>query len=379
MTSFPGTPSDPVNAVQDLTAATLPTRPLKLSSGTIAGPRGLVFLLLILLGLGGFMLWWQLPGLIRDWRINQNPIVVFDSDVQDGHCTTRKAIFTDCEARLVYAYNGTDYASDVQLMFVDIHSGDYSVDVVISGDKPELATLSIGLEKLWNRSIMLGLFALFFLGGAPALLLQSLRARRQSRELEAPGRMLLTPVEIGQVGAVRGMAQVTYFDRVQQGKKAKQLTSEFPKGTGPMLLANRMGVVQGLGVRHEGASQVALLDEGLTRLDLTEAERSAMLAQISAEQASRGHVPGKKAKAGPKILRGILTFFGIILFFILAALGWWLWYVTNGSSQYDALGMEINNIMPAAVNEWGCGQLEARFGDQNAPFGCTAGDYVSWK
>jgi hypothetical protein len=41
--------------------------------------------------------------------------------------------------------------------------------------------------------------------------------------------------------------------------------------------------------------------------------------------------------------------------------------------------MEINNMMPEPLNLWGCTQLEARFGGDRAPFGCTAADYTSWK
>jgi len=41
--------------------------------------------------------------------------------------------------------------------------------------------------------------------------------------------------------------------------------------------------------------------------------------------------------------------------------------------------MEINNILPGPINEWGCDQLQKRFGDDRAPHGCTASDYTSWK
>ena len=59
--------------------------------------------------------------------------------------------------------------------------------------------------------------------------------------------------------------------------------------------------------------------------------------------------------------------------------GYWLWYVTAAPSQFTSPAMDINNMMPGPINKWGCAQLQERFGDQNAPFGCTAGDYRSWK
>jgi hypothetical protein len=59
-------------------------------------------------------------------------------------------------------------------------------------------------------------------------------------------------------------------------------------------------------------------------------------------------------------------------------MGYWLWYVTSGDS-HDAFGMEVNSLLPTSMNSWGCEQLKARFGDGPAPYGCVAGDYVSWR
>lgn len=130
----------------------LPDRPLKLSRGARPGYVRPIFGGIFTLGLSMFLLVWQLPDLQRDWRINRNPVAVEDSQVQNGQCTTRQVIFTDCEATLVYTVDGTNYETDVAVMFIDLHSGDYTVDVVQSGDDPALATISIGLENHGNGS-----------------------------------------------------------------------------------------------------------------------------------------------------------------------------------------------------------------------------------
>ena len=126
-----------------------------------------------------------------------------------------------------------------------------------------------------------------------------------------------------------------------------------------------------------------LLDSKLERLDLSEAERHAALEAFDAEQAVRS-VPvtpaeAEKQKRKGSVRRGILAFIGIIALLIVGAVGYWLYYVMAAPSAFDSLGMELNNVLPEPINAWGCQQLEARFGDTRAPYGCTAADYQSWK
>lgn len=361
------------------TKLTLPDRPLTMKPGAIAAQRGSIFTIIIMLLIGGFLAWWQGPDIWRDWQISQNPVTVDDSDVQNGECTTRKAFFTDCEAHVVYNYQGQHYESDIKLMFIDVGSSDYWVEVVISGDKPELATLSLGIDKLWNRIAMFAAFAALFFGGALVMLWLAMRAKRASRALTEPARMTLVPLEITNMLTARGTTQVTYQD-TERSKRA--LAANFPNGQEPLMVWDDQGNGYGLGVRSSAAPLAALLDRGLTRIDLTDQERRDALAVLSAEEQEQSGQPQPEAapkKRGRAFLRGLLAVIGVILLFVLGGLGWWLWYVTNGPSQYDQLGMEINAALPEGMNAWGCDKLQERFGDQNAPYGCTAADHVSWK
>ncbi|MBJ2150983.1 hypothetical protein [Paracoccus sp. IB05] len=362
------------------TNLTLPDRPLKLTPGSISPPGATLFAVIVMLIVGGFLAWWQAPDIWRDWQISQNPVTVEDSDVQNGQCTTRKAFFTDCEAHVAYNYQGQHYESDIRLMFVDFHSGDYWVDVVISGDKPHLATLSLGVEKIWNRILMLAAFALLFFGGAAAILWQRLRAGKASRALAQPSRLALLPLAITNMQNLRGKTQISYHDKDQP---KPVLTTTLRKGDAPLMVWDDQGNGYGLGVKGTGARLPALLDRGLTRIDLTDQERREALALLDREEAEKfgqpQHSEGPAKKRGGGVLRNLLAGLGVILFFVLAALGWWLWYVTGSPDSHDPLGMEINAMMPAPINSWACGKLEERFGDQNAPYGCTADDYVSWK
>ncbi|MGO7704663.1 hypothetical protein ACC718_39135, partial [Rhizobium ruizarguesonis] len=56
-------------------------------------------------------------------------------------------------------YGGRDYDTEVEVMFVDFHTVDYETGLVISADHPELATMSLGLDMLWNRIITLTVFS----------------------------------------------------------------------------------------------------------------------------------------------------------------------------------------------------------------------------
>jgi hypothetical protein len=255
----------------------LPDRPLKLARKARPGYFGVIFWGLVLMVVGGFLLLWQLPGLQHDWKISRNPVVVLDGDIQDAKCTTRKAIFTDCEAHLAYSVDGKSYESDVSLMFVDFHTGDYMVDLVRSGDEPALSTMSIGIEKLWNRVGLLAFLLLCTLGGGLALFWQGAKNMRAAGQMVGSARMTVVPVTIESVTAAAGKTNITIRDPSGARPRTK-FVSSFGKKEAPLILSNG----QGLAVRLEGTATPVLLDRGLERLDLTASERATALASVGA-------------------------------------------------------------------------------------------------
>ncbi|MBB4234656.1 hypothetical protein GGD57_001212 [Rhizobium esperanzae] len=102
-----------------MTSLVLPSRPLSLARDVISTPNAYFWSTPVILALAIFLFVGEAPGVIRDFQISQNPMVLEDGDVQNGRCTTRKAVFTDCEARLVYSYGGRNYDTEVEVMFVD--------------------------------------------------------------------------------------------------------------------------------------------------------------------------------------------------------------------------------------------------------------------
>lgn len=112
---------------------------------------------------------------------------------------------------------------------------------------------------------------------------------------------------------------------------------------------------------------------------MTPEERSAALAPLAAALGVRPLELDTQGKKGPSLRARLARAFLVILLILGGVFGYWVWYVTSAGSQFTSPGMDLNNMMPAPLNRWGCDQLKKRFGDQRAPFGCAASDYTSWK
>lgn len=358
-----------------------PTRPVTIRRDSVSRPHGYVFLTFFMLAMAAFIAYWQGPDLLKDIEISKHPLVLDDGNIQNGKCTTRKGILTDCEARLVYSRDGRNYQKDVHLFFVDFHVGDYESDLVISAEHPELATLTIGLDKLWNRIISFAVLFLLVAGAGVGLLWLGLRVGRVERQLRHPAVLAPVPVEITAFNRNRRGLFITYADKLSSHKTNRSAYTHFPSGEEPLIVGTaRDGKAVGLAVRHGRTALPILLDSRLARLDISDEERRAALAPIEAEfAAAGGMIVLQEPKKKRRILRGVLTFVILMLLLIAGVLGYWLWYVTSAPSQFNQVGMEINNILPGPMNTWGCGQLQQRFGNDRAPFGCVAGDFRSWK
>ncbi len=357
----------------------LPNRPFSLAPDIISIPRAYFWSPPIILALAAFLLFWEGPGVYRDFLISQNPVVVDDGEIEDGQCTTRKAILTDCKARLVYNVNGQSYDTKVDVMFVDFHVGDYETALVISADHPELATISLGLDKLWNRIITLALFTVALGGMGIAMIFFALRILRVKSQLRRPALLKPVPVEITAFDRKSGVLSVTYNDKVAPDKTGRSAYTRMTHGAEPLIVGEAHGKLLGLAVRHGNTALPILLDDRLQRVALTEDERTLALAPFannaSIDDTPAIHPPKKTMSA----LKGLQIFFGTMLLLIVGLFGFWLWYVTTSPTQFQSPGMDINNMMPAPLNRWGCDQLKKRFGEDRAPFGCAAEDHMSWK
>ncbi len=257
-----------------------PRRAIQIKNSGLSGGIVLSFAMVVCMALGIFLLWYQGPGILRDYQISQNPVVDDNADVLKGQCKTRQLIMTDCKADLVYKDNaGKKVQSSVSFMFFDLNRSGYDVEVVRSGDDPSLVTLDLGIEKLWDRIFTLAVFTVLLIGGAIAVVFAMMRVRRLNRQMKKP--LVLKPVSVMVTNIQKnyGIRNVFYRFTNRAGKVKKQ-ASRFKKNEEPFYLSVAAGGdadgAPALAVMYEGSDVPVLLDAELNRLDLTPAEKEAI-------------------------------------------------------------------------------------------------------
>ena len=257
-----------------------PRRAIQIKNTGLSGGIALSFAMIVCLALGIFLLWYQGPGILRDYKISQNPVVDDNASLRKGECKTRQLIMTDCKADIIFKDSAGKTAQEsVSFMFFDMKSGGYDVEIIRSGDDPSLVTLDLGVEKLWDRIFTMAVFTVLLIGGAIAVLFSMIRVRRLNRKMSKP--LVLKPVSVMVTGIQSnyGMRNVFYSFIDQAGKKKKR-ASRFKKKEEPFYLSVAAGTkgdeISALAVLPQGCDLPVLLDENLDRLDLTAQEKQAI-------------------------------------------------------------------------------------------------------
>ena len=306
--------------------------------GVISVPTAYYFSIPVLLVITAVMLVAEGPGVLRDYQISRDPLEIESGDI-NGSCKTRKAIFTTCEADLSYDHAGVSYRKDVEVMFVDFHSGDYEAGLVISAKNPELATISLGLDMLWNRIITLGVFVALLGFGSIAMLFTLIRSLRAGLRLRHPAPLTVIPVALTAVAEKRSRLFVTYADTVREGKTKRQSFTHLERGRIPVVVGHTGKYDVALAVWHGETPLPVLLDDQLQRIELTEKERAEALASLGPVVASREQEgisdPGAAVTKAPSLVRRLAMFLAIVAFIVVATFGYWLWYVTSAPSQFN--------------------------------------------
>ncbi len=258
----------------DRIRAVFPTRPLRLKPEESGPGKAILFLLFATLAgvlLGGWM-WTFVPDIISDHQLAEKAQPLENAGVRDGHCRTSQAILTTCDMTLYQSTkNNGRIERKISLMFIG-SSKTRSVMVVGDPAHPEMMTTDLAIDAVKNRAItVMGIIGLvvvviFY------MINQFIRLLAKLKKLKAMSNQVLTPIDVDLyiknkikwIVEERGGSPVTW---VVTGKRE------------PFFLSN--GRV--LAVTAPNGAPFPL-DAALTRLDLTDAERTRV------KQASKGVV-----------------------------------------------------------------------------------------
>ncbi len=247
-----------------------PQRALKLHQPIGAWARLLPVLgFLFLAGIfGGWLGYEVAPALISDFRVQQTAQPLANAHVE-GRCSSRAAIFHDCDVKLVFRRKGDEVRREVHYLFVDFHTGSYSARVMGDPDHPETMTTDLGLDKLWNRVATLLGMAVIGIGMLAGIVIVMRGNRADARALRRLSGQALQPVPLQFLGW-----QGNDGWRVA-GQDGLQHLWRVPRKAKPLILDAQRGLV--LGVTAAGAEKPFPLDDRLRWVDLQPGERAAVL------------------------------------------------------------------------------------------------------
>ncbi len=263
--------------------AAFPKRPLHVATSGVPAASGQAFFALVLFALliGGAI--WVGPNLVRDFIIQTDAVEVPDADIRNAECSTYRGFLTDCGADIAYSIKGKDVSASLHYLFIDPSNNDYQVSVMRSASHPSLATLSLGLDMLWNRAIVAGAIGLALLLGGLAILRTAMRTRRFKQQLQDSVEMVPVPATVTASGKVMlGLMGTSYALQYNDGKKSQTTRTNFKGKDKPFLLgmSGKQPVV--LGVMPKQGGLLIVLDEALTRADFTPAERMTLNQAVNA-------------------------------------------------------------------------------------------------
>ncbi|MBA1349813.1 hypothetical protein [Rhizobium sp. WYCCWR 11146] len=233
---------------------------------------------MMLLAVAGFIGAWQAPGVVNDWLVASDPVTVPDAVITEGECHARRVVFVDCSAHIAYEIDGKSVERDIDLMFVNFHTGDYEVDVVRSALQPDRAALSLGLDMLWNRTLVDSALVLGVAAGGIVLFAGGFKSDRSRRLARRETRLDLREVKVAQINPVLTGKYVQFQYGADRKGKPLLTLSHFGRKEEPYWLDGQRGMA--LAALPEGASVPVLLDAELKRLDASPPEIATIAARL---------------------------------------------------------------------------------------------------
>ncbi|OAH22447.1 hypothetical protein LPC10_00970 [Methylorubrum sp. B1-46] len=95
------------------------------------------------------------PAVISDWQVRGTAQPVADARISEGKCSSKIAIHI-CDLTLSLRRPAGTVTRRVNYVFAGLHVGDFSAGAMADPARPDLITTDLGLDRLWNRTITLG-------------------------------------------------------------------------------------------------------------------------------------------------------------------------------------------------------------------------------
>lgn len=258
-----------------------PTRPLKVmklkQEGSLHQIRR-IFAVILLFALTIFMALKIYPGLIDDYKISRNPIVV-DYDVK-GTCRA-KSMIDNCSVKIT-----TDTGQVIKRDYVFLNGAkkNYEVVTVASADDPSLVTIDLAIDNMRTLFIATTVLILLLMLVTCMILVCFLRTRKMIKVINEISEQKLTPV-IVPVKLVSYGKTITALYRANNAQDVSvKYAANFNKESdgGPIIIGDKIrNKCNVLAVVGESNSVPILLDQEFMRCDFTYNEMQALKEALS--------------------------------------------------------------------------------------------------
>ncbi|WP_141670035.1 MULTISPECIES: hypothetical protein [unclassified Gilliamella] len=228
---------------------------------------------IILFMLAMFIALKNYPGLITDYKISRNPVVV-DYDVE-GKCRAKRMI-DNCSVKIT---TDTGQVITRDYVFLGGAKENYKVVTMASADDPSLVTIDLAINNMRTLFLATTVLTLLLLLVTWMSLVCFLRTHKMAKVIDEINGQKLTPV-IVPIKLVSYGKTITALYRANnaQGINAKY-AANFNKGSngGPIIIGDMIrNTCNALAVVGESNSVPILLDQNFTRCDFTYDEMEAL-------------------------------------------------------------------------------------------------------
>lgn len=243
-----------------------PTRPLRVKCCDFSYLKtGLIYFVLFVIIFFGFCFFWK-PHFITDFRIMKKPDFVQNFTIENSRCHVRLFVIHTCKTDATMEIADRQYHKHFSVTFLGFGKAGYRAYIVYRQGEPQLQTLNLAIEHIWQRSIVFGIVVVISLLFLQKSLKDFLLQYRQWSIVGGSYQMLPVVIALKKIG----LGLYSYRLHLQNGKIRKRLIRV--KRNDPLFFIDKArGYV--LGAIPKGCDFAIVFDRKLTHVDFTEIEK----------------------------------------------------------------------------------------------------------